>query len=105
DSAVVSEAGFGQPGLRIERDQLIAERNGENPLVVSVVGPISDAAIVEAHGAITALAFVKAIHPECLTGGAIHGYGVAAHSSGEIEDAIHGQRRYFIVRVRARAEV
>ncbi len=97
--------GSGKPGLRIERDQLIAERNGENPLVVAIVGPISDAAIVEAHGVIAAVAFIEAIHPQRFARGAIHGHGVAAHSGGEIENAIHSERRHFIIRIRARAEI
>ena len=75
-------------GLGVERDQLIAERDGENPLVALIIGPVSDAAIVEAHGVIAALAFVQAIHPQRFARGAVHGDRVAAHSGGEIENAV-----------------
>ena len=102
---LLPKPGCRKPGLRIERDQLISERDGQNPLVALIVGPISDAAIVEAHGVIAAVAFIQPIHPQRFARGGIHGHGVAAHSGGEIENAMHRERRHFVVRIRARAEV
>ena len=97
--------GMGRPGLRVERDQLIARRDQEKPRVALAVGPVGEPAILRPRGAIAALAFVEAVHPERLAGGRVDGDDVAPRAGGEVQHAADHQRRDFPVVVGRRAEV
>ena len=97
--------GIGRPVFAFERDQLIAGRDQQDPLVVLAVGPVGQPAILRPHGALAALAFVEPVHPERLAGGGVDGHGVAPRAGREVQHAADHQRRDFPVVVGPRAEV
>ena len=97
--------GMGRPGLGVERDELIARRDEEEPRVVLAVGPVGEPAILFSRGAIAAFAFVEAVHPERLAGGRVDGDDVTPGAGGEVQHAADHQRRDFPVVVGRGAEV
>ena len=103
--AVLSEAGDGHAVLRVERDQAVAGRHVEDPLL-RAVGPVGEAAPGElARRVGGAGSLVLAVRPEQLARDRIQGYGRAARSRRRVEDAVHHERRplEFVLRPRPQA--
>ena len=69
DDAVDAEVLERHAVLRVEADELIADRHVEHALVALAVGPVADAAARQAaRRAQRALAFVEPVHPQQLAG-------------------------------------
>ena len=69
DDAVLAEARHGIAGLRVQRDETVARRHVEDPLVFLSVAPVREAAARQLpRRRRTARAFVLAVHPQQLAG-------------------------------------
>src|SRR5271165_1511020 len=96
DRAVFAEAGDGDAGFRVERDQAIARGDVEDALF-AVAGPVRQAAAGElARGGASAIAFVLEMHPEHFAGRGVERYDIAARSGGGVDDAVDHERRAFV---------
>ena len=105
EDAVLAERADRNPGLRVERDELIPDRHHEDALVALAVRPVRHTASrQQARGRCGALAFVDPVHPQQLTRRGIDGDGVAPRSDRGVEHAVDHQRRRLKVVVRADAE-
>ena len=105
EDAVLAERAHRNPGLRIERDELIPERHHEDALVALPVRPVRHTAPrQQARRRRGALAFVDPVHPQQLAGCGIDGHGVASRSDRGIEHAVDHQRGRLEVVVGADAE-
>ena len=80
-------------GPGVERDQAIAGRDVENPLVLAV-GPVGQAASGElTRRRLGALALALAVHPHQLAGRRVECHDRAARPGRRIHDALDHQRR------------
>ena len=105
DDAVRAEAGHRLSGFRVERDEPIAGRDVENPLLFAV-GPIRQPAARELpRRGRPRCAFMLAMHPQQLAGAGVEGDDGAARPAGGIEPAAHHQRRRFEVELGPRTEI
>ena len=106
DDAVDAEVLERHAVLRVEADQLIADRHVEDALVALAVGPVADAAAGQApRRSQRALAFLEPMHPQQLAGLRVERDGVAMLAGGGVEHAADHQRRGLHVEVGTRAEV
>ena len=104
DDAVLAEARDRNAGLGIERDQPIAGRDVENPLVAAV-GPVRQAAAGELAGRrLAARAFALAVHPHLLAGCRVERDDRPPRAGGRVDDAAHHQRRRLELVLGSRAE-
>ena len=96
----------GHAGLRVQRNELIAGRDGENAFVAFAVGPVRDAATRSlARRAFAALALVHAPHPQLLARFGIDRHDRAPHARLRVHDAVHHERRHLHVVVGTHAVV
>jgi hypothetical protein len=102
DHAVVAERRIGPAGLGIQREHVIAACHIQDAFV-GAVGPIADAQARPAARS-GALALVIGVHPQHLAGRAVQAHHVAPVAGGDIDAALHNQRRGLIVGVQARAQ-
>ena len=92
-------------GLRVQRHELIADRDVEDPLLLAV-GPVGEAAARELprrRGA--ARAFALAVHPQLFAGFRIDRDDGAPGAGGRIQHAVGHQRRRFEHELRPRSQM
>ena len=95
----------GIAGLRVERDELIAERHRENALVAAPVGPVRHAPPrQQAWRGSRALAFVDPVHPQQFAGRRIDRHGVASRSDRGVQHAVDHQWRGLEIEIGTDAE-
>ena len=104
DVAVFPEARDRRAGLGVQRDQLIAGGDEQDPVVAAAVAPVADAAIVGAHGSALG-GIVTAIGPQRLAGGGVGRDHGAPGAGGEEQLAARHQRSHFPGRLRRGAHV
>ena len=105
DDAALAEASDRIAGLRIERHELEAGRDDDDALV-RAVSPVGDAAVHLARRLIEARALVRPPGPQRLAGAGIGRHDVAARTGGEVQHAVHHDRRRLgVERLGRRAEV
>ncbi len=106
DDALVAERGDRLAGLRVQRDEPVAGRVIEDPLVAAAVGPVGDAASRElARRQAGALALAQAVRPDQLAGLRVERDHRASRAGRRVEHALHHQRRAFELELGERAEV
>src|SRR6185295_9170487 len=107
NDAVAAEGGDWTTGFRIELNELVAERDVDEPIVTAAVGPVRQTASARAtiRRSTAARSFVLVKRPERLAGGGIGCDDVPRRSGGEVQDAANHQRRHLPVIVGPRPEV
>src|SRR5689334_15822666 len=104
DRAVSAEGRDGVASSRVERDEAIAGRDVENPLLASV-GPEREPAPGQlARRDRAAFTFLLAVHPQQLAGAGIERDHGAPGSGGREDDAARHQRRPLVLILGTRAE-
>ena len=104
DNAFQPESRIGQPGLRIERDQIVAGGDVDDaPL--GAVGPVRHTAVVLTWRGLSSSALVVAPHPARLARLGIDRDHVALGSRRDVQHAIDHQRRGLVVGLRTRPGV
>ena len=101
DRAVLAEVADRHAGFCVERDQLKARRDGDDP-GIRAVGPIRDAAPDLSRRLIEARAFVGPPRPQRFARAGVDGDDVPALAHREVQDAVRHDRRRLAV---AAAEV
>ncbi len=105
EDAVLAEPAHRNAGLRVERDELIAERHHENALVAFSIGPVRHAAArQQARGRGRALALIDAEHPQQFARRRVDGNGVPPRTNRGVKHAVDHQRRSLKVVIGADAE-
>ena len=100
EHAVLAEARHGNAGLRVQLDHVETLSDDNDPLIPSAgIRPVFDAASGLPRRHVAALPFVQPIHPQRFAGRAIDRDDVAAGSRDDVEHAIDGDRRRFVVAV------
>ena len=93
DDAVLAEAGDRGAAPGIERDEPVAGRDVENPLLPAV-GPVREATAGQLAGrGFGALTFPLAVHPHQLAGRRVERHHRPPRPGGRVHDATHHQRR------------
>ena len=100
DDAVGAELGYGSSRRRVERDELIADGDDEDPLVALPVGPVGDPTTRHTpNGIRPPLAFIQPVQPEHLACRGIERHDVPATPGRGVEHAFDHQRGGLIVEV------
>src|SRR5262245_55273078 len=93
DDAAFAEGRNGAADLRVERDQLIAGGDVENPLFLPV-RPVRDTAAGELpRSRLAAPAFIEAVLPEKLAGTRVERDHRSARAARRVQHALYHQRR------------
>ena len=93
DDAVLAEGRDRHAGLRVEREEAVAGRDVENPLLAAV-GPVRQATAREDARCVgAARAFILAVHPQQFARGRIERDHRAARAGRGIHDPVRHQRR------------
>ena len=82
----------GSPVLALSDDELEAGRDDDDPLFLAV-SPVGHAAVHLARRSIESRAFVRPPGPQRLAGAGVGRHDVSARTGGEVEHAVHHDRR------------
>src|SRR5205823_10042084 len=87
DDAALSEILHSVAGLGVERNELEARRDHDDPLIAFAIRPISNAAILQASHDGAAFALIDAIHPQRLAGCGVDRDSIAPRAGGHVKNA------------------
>ena len=100
NDALIAKSGHAHACLGIQRDHLVADRDIDNPLFLTI-GPVGQSVSGKLpRRGVATRAFILTVHPQHFTGCGVESNNRSSRACGRIKDAANHQRRPFKLKFR-----